>query len=73
MEVDMEPLDLNNSSRIVSTTMELVDSLIFTNFYGEFLCISRDSYLTAPTEDIHVYISTWNALFTKSLSCSAIH
>ena len=36
MEVDKEPMDLNNSSRSSFATTELVDSPIFTTFHFVF-------------------------------------
>ena len=66
MEVDMELLDLNNSSRIVFTTMELVNSLIFTNFYWEFLCISRDHTISLHQLQTFMCTSPLEMLFSQS-------
>ena len=49
MEVDKEPMDLNNSSRTIFATTELVDSPIFTSFYFVFCDFLFLLYLNCTT------------------------
>ena len=69
MEVDKEPMDLNNSSRVSFATTELVDSLIFITSYF----VSVISFSTSP--QLHhtpFSISTLSNLFIFSHNASYI-
>ena len=64
MEVDREPMDLNNSSRTTFATMELVDSTIFTTFYFVFRDFLFYFTSTAPHTILHIHTFKSSHLFT---------
>ena len=71
MEVDKEPMDLNNSSRSSFATTELVDSPIFTTFH--FVFCDFFFYLTSNTPDtiLHIHSFKPSHIFTLHFSHSA--
>ena len=64
MEVDKEPMDLNNSSRVNLATTDLVDSPIFITFYFVFRYFLFCFTLTAPHTILHIHTFTPFYLFT---------
>ena len=64
MEVNKEPMELNNSSRVSLATTELVDSPIFINFYFVFRHFLFYFTSTAPHTILHIHTFKPFHLFT---------
>ena len=64
MEVDREHMDLNNSSRTIFVTMELVDLSIFTTFYFVFHDFLFYFTSTAPRTILHIHAFKSSHFFT---------
>ena len=71
MEVDKEPRDLNNSSRVSLATTELVDSPIFVTFYFVFRDFLFYFTSTAPHTILHIHTFKPSHIFTLHSSYSA--
>ena len=72
MEVGKEPMDLDDSSCIVSAAMELVEAHTFISFHTK----SCDFYFyispTSPPKDLYIVTPNFYPPFPKSFSHSLI-